>query len=97
MFREREKKANKTAMNGGPITKLDKIKDSLKNGDNTQVLLQRVNTSADLTDKKKTRSNVDLPTYLKENEKVERMQFSETHDLITFAGTGRSIEEDERK
>lgn len=73
-YRERERKAVKKqankAVNGGPISKIDEIKLSLKYGGNTQVLLQNVNTAADLTDKKRVRSNVDLPTYLKENEKV---------------------------
>uniref|UniRef100_A0A6P7FY16 Monocarboxylate transporter 9-like n=1 Tax=Diabrotica virgifera virgifera TaxID=50390 RepID=A0A6P7FY16_DIAVI len=59
-FRARVKKAKKAAK---------KRKAKIKR-ENTQLLLQRINTTLDLSEKNHFRSVVDLPTFVKENEKV---------------------------
>ncbi|XP_072397348.1 monocarboxylate transporter 12-like isoform X1 [Diabrotica undecimpunctata] len=56
----RVKKAKKAA---------DKRKAKIKR-ENTQLVLQRINTTLDLSEKTHFRSVVDLPTFVKENEKV---------------------------
>ncbi|KAG5889293.1 hypothetical protein JTB14_031940 [Gonioctena quinquepunctata] len=62
---EREKKAMKSNNSNGKT-----ITNGAKNEGGTQLLLERVNTSPDLTEKSRIRSAIDLPTFLKENEKI---------------------------
>ncbi|CAH1115988.1 unnamed protein product [Phaedon cochleariae] len=65
-------------------SKLNEIKLAFGNGEDVQVLLQRVDTKPDLTEKNRFRSVVDLPTFLKKNETVPvevLKQLSENKEL----------------
>lgn len=50
---------------------MEELKDALITGGDTHYLLENVDTSVDLTKRTRFKSALNLPTYLKENEKVE--------------------------
>lgn len=49
---------------------MEELKDALKAGGDTHYLLENVDASVDLTRRNRFKSTINLPTYLKENEKV---------------------------
>lgn len=50
---------------------MEELKDALITGGDTHFLLENIDTSIDLTKRNRFKSTINLPTYLKENEKVK--------------------------
>ncbi|KAJ8957427.1 hypothetical protein NQ318_004907 [Aromia moschata] len=70
---EKSKKLSKEQSHtgsGNHSVSVKDIKDTLKNGGDTQYLLQNIDTSMDLSERNRFMSAIDLPTFLKQNEKV---------------------------
>ncbi|XP_018575240.1 monocarboxylate transporter 14-like [Anoplophora glabripennis] len=70
---KKAKKLNKTpscASSRKSSISIQDLKETLKNGGDTQYLLQNVDTCPDLSQKERFFSAIDLPTFLKQNETV---------------------------
>ncbi|XP_056642873.1 monocarboxylate transporter 9-like [Diorhabda sublineata] len=67
---KRLKKARKWSVSSIDTECLEEIKQTLEEGGDTQYLLQDVDATLDLTDKDRFNSVVDLPTFVRDNEKV---------------------------
>ncbi|CAG9812474.1 unnamed protein product [Phaedon cochleariae] len=87
---EREKKMKKRRKSSASSIDtecLEEIKQTLEGGGDAQYLLQDVDATLDLSDKDRFKSVVDLPTFIKENEKVPievLKQLSENKQLYSI-------------
>lgn len=90
---KREKQLKKAAKNASNATSkrdslnIAELKESLQQGNDTQYLLQNIDTCMDLSEKNRFKSAVNLPTFLKQNEKVPLeviKQLSENKQLYSI-------------
>lgn len=63
---------------------MEELKDALITGGDTHYLLENIDTTLDLTRQNRFKSAINLPTYLKENEKV---MYGTPVEVFSFTST----------